>query len=96
MIHGPGASFPELSVPPPTVSGMEITSEQLMATGVMASCPDCGDEGLFVPVDAGCVDGGVLDGCEFCCTRCDAAVFLLEVLDNSGAQDGRSRLAPAV
>ena len=30
-------------------------------------------------------EGCAVDGCEFCCTRCDSAVFLLEVLENTGA-----------
>jgi hypothetical protein len=59
---------------------MRNSSEKLMLTGVVAFCEDCGDEGLFVPVEDACV----VDGCEYCCTRCDAAVFLLEVLDNTG------------
>ena len=64
---------------------MEISSETLMRTGVVALCPDCGDEGLFVPVEDGCA----VDGCEFCCTRCDTAVFLLEVVDNTGSPHAR-------
>lgn len=55
-------------------------SEILMRSGVTAVCADCGGERLFVPVDDGCD----FDGCEFCCTSCDAAVFLLDVLDNTG------------
>jgi len=60
---------------------MENTSDKLMLTGVVAFCAECGDEGLFVAVEEGCA----VDGCEFCCTRCDSAVFLLEVLENTGA-----------
>ena len=41
----------------------------LMLSAVTATCTDCGDERIFVPVDG-------LDG-ELCCTSCDAAVFLL-------------------
>jgi hypothetical protein len=59
---------------------MENSSEMLMLSGTVAFCADCGDEGLFVPVEGGCD----FDGCEFCCTRCDAAVFLLAVLENTG------------
>ncbi|HEX6247185.1 MAG TPA: hypothetical protein VFZ64_04890 [Nocardioidaceae bacterium] len=59
---------------------MENESEKLMLAGVVAFCEECGDEGLFVPVEDGCA----VDACEYCCTRCDAAVFLLEVLDNTG------------
>lgn len=61
------------------------TSDTLMRTGVVAFCPDCGDEGLFVAAEEDCAT----DGCEFCCTRCDAAVFLLEVLDNTGRASSR-------
>lgn len=64
-----------------TVWDMENMSDRLMLSGVVAFCADCGDEGLFVPVEDACAT----DGCEFCCTRCDAAVFLLEVLENTGA-----------
>ncbi|MBY9075907.1 hypothetical protein K1X13_13825 [Nocardioides sp. WL0053] len=64
---------------------MENTTDVLMRSGVEAFCADCGDRGLFVPVEEGCD----FDGCEFCCTRCDAAVFLLEVLENTGAPHRR-------
>ncbi len=59
---------------------MTNTSDKLMLTGVVAYCAECGDEGLFVAVEEGCA----VDACEYCCTRCDAAVFLLQVLDNTG------------
>ncbi len=55
------------------------TAALLMLTGTMALCPDCGEVTLFVPVDEGCA----IDGCEFCCTACNAAVFLLDVPDSS-------------
>ena len=42
----------------------------LMLHGTVARCPDCGDARVLVPTDG--VDG-------FCCTSCDAAVFVLEV-----------------
>ncbi|MGN6132174.1 MAG: hypothetical protein ACTHOK_17680 [Nocardioidaceae bacterium] len=54
-------------------------AERLMLGGTMALCPDCGEVTLFVPVEEGCS----VDGCEFCCTACDAAVFLLDVPDSS-------------
>jgi hypothetical protein len=60
---------------------MENLSEKLTLAGVVAYCAECGDEGLFVPVEDGCA----VDACEHCCTRCDAAVFLFEVLDNTGS-----------
>ena len=64
---------------------MENTSDNLMLTSVVAFCAECGDEGLFVAVEDGCV----VDACEYCCTRCDAAVFLLEVLENTGSPHRR-------
>ncbi|HET9861666.1 MAG TPA: hypothetical protein VFQ19_17975 [Nocardioidaceae bacterium] len=64
---------------------MDNGSDMLMLSGVMAFCADCGDERIFVPVEDGCA----FDGCEFCCTTCDAAVFLLEVLENTGAPHRR-------
>jgi hypothetical protein len=66
---------------------MRNSSEKLMLTGVVAFCAECGDDGLFVAVDDGCD----AETCEYCCTRCDAAVFLLEVLENTGA--ARRRVA---
>lgn len=65
-------------------------SDILMLSGVTAFCADCGDEQIFVPAEGGCAAGdppgdGWGAGGEFCCTGCDAAVFLLEVLDNTGA-----------
>lgn len=59
---------------------MENKSETLMISGVLAFCVDCGDERIFMPVDEGCDH----DGCEFCCATCDAAVFMMEVLENTG------------
>ncbi len=45
-------------------------ADRLMLTGISATCADCGGERTFVPVDD-------LAAGEFCCTSCDAAVFLL-------------------
>ena len=53
----------------------ERLSNLLMVSGVAATCADCGDRRLFVPVDGDASTG------EFCCTSCDAAVFLLSVVD---------------
>jgi len=53
-------------------------SDLLMRGGVLAFCAECDDERLFLPVCDECAS----DGCEFCCTTCDAAVFLLDVLDD--------------
>jgi hypothetical protein len=50
------------------------TSDVLMLHAVTAACADCGDERVFLPVDASGAGG-------FCCTTCDAAVFLVGVLD---------------
>jgi uncharacterized protein (DUF983 family) len=65
---------------------MENRSDILMRGGVMARCPDCGDSRIFVPVEDGCA----VDACEFCCTTCDAAVFLLEVLENTRSSSAES------
>ena len=46
------------------------TSEVLMLHGTVARCPDCADECVLLPTDG-------FDG--FCCTSCDAAVFVLAV-----------------
>ena len=54
---------------------VEKLSNLLMVAGVTAVCADCGDERLFVPVDGDAPTG------EYCCTSCDAAVFLLSVVD---------------
>jgi hypothetical protein len=51
---------------------MRDGSHLLMTDGITATCVDCGGERLFVPV----VDDHVPAG-EFCCTSCDAAVFLM-------------------
>ena len=44
-----------------------------------------GDTVRFVPVCDDCA----VDGCEFCCTTCDAAVFLLEVVVNTATPRAR-------
>ncbi len=53
---------------------MSDRSDLLMLSGVAVDCVDCGDERVFVPVD----DAG--PGA-YCCTSCDAGVFLLPVVD---------------
>jgi hypothetical protein len=51
-----------------------------MLSGVTALCADCDEVRVFVPTrDA--VDGA--PG-EFCCTTCDAAVFLMAVVAPAG------------
>ncbi|HEU5044427.1 MAG TPA: hypothetical protein VFT75_09870 [Nocardioidaceae bacterium] len=62
---------------------MENASELLMLQGVWAQCADCGSEQVFLPIAAG----------EFCCTGCDAAVFLVEVLDNTGSASAARHVA---
>lgn len=54
----------------------------LMLTGVTGACPDCADERILVAVDE--------HGSEFCCTDCDAAVLLLEVVATSFPELRRS------
>ena len=55
--------------------GMPHKSELLMTSGVTAVCSDCGDERVFVPT------GDLVDGTgEFCCTSCDAGVFLCGIV----------------
>lgn len=51
-------------------------SELLMLHGVSTVCADCGDERVFVPAEDP-ADGPVA----YCCTGCDAAVFLLTTTD---------------
>jgi hypothetical protein len=53
---------------------MDNKAELLMLSGVVALCADCGDERIFVPADGGEATPG-----EFCCTSCDAAVFLMTI-----------------
>jgi len=50
---------------------VESPAQRLMRSGVSAVCTDCGDERILVPVDHFGTEG------EFCCTSCDAAVYLL-------------------
>jgi hypothetical protein len=54
------------------VQDMRDGSHLLMTDGITATCVDCGGERLFVPA----VDDHAPVG-EFCCTACDAAVFLM-------------------
>jgi hypothetical protein len=69
-----GVSWPELSGRSVTVKNMEPRADHLlMLSGVSARCADCGDECVFVPVDA--------QAHEWCCTSCDAAVFMLPAVD---------------
>jgi hypothetical protein len=63
----------------------ETRADLLMLTGVTARCADCGDQRVFMAVDDPRSDG------EFCCTSCDAAVFLM--LDVSSVARSGSRAA---
>jgi hypothetical protein len=56
---------------------MRNKSELLMTHGTTAHCHECGETTLFVPVD----ENADLGWCEFCCTGCDSAVFLLDLVE---------------
>jgi hypothetical protein len=77
----------ELSAGCGTVEVMENKADLLMLRGVLAGCADCGDERVFVPADLGDPAG------EYCCTSCDAAVFLVTVLTVDRARRRRDRVA---
>ena len=62
---------------------MSDPSDVLTLSGVAAVCADCGDERVFVPTSP--------DLGEYCCTSCDAAVFLLTAV--GPARSGSSRVA---
>ena len=67
-------SCAELSACSATVKDMETRADHLlMLSGVSARCADCGDECVFVPVDD--------QAHAWCCTTCDAAVFMLPAVD---------------
>lgn len=55
-----------------------------MLTGVSGFCHDCGDLRILVAADD--------DGFDYCCTGCDAAVLLLEVV-HSGLEQHHRRSA---
>lgn len=63
-----GLSSTKLSAGRVTMVGMD---EVLMLSGVTGLCPDCGDERILLPTD---------DEFAYCCTDCDAAVLLLELV----------------
>jgi hypothetical protein len=62
-----------------------LPEDLLMLQGVTATCADCGDVRMFVPTDDTAGPG------KFCCTSCDAAVFLLAL-----TEPGLDRLAGRV
>ena len=43
-----------------------------MRGGIRGFCPDCADDRILLPVDDAAY--------EFCCTGCDAAVLLLDMV----------------
>ena len=43
-----------------------------MRWGTQGYCPDCADDRILLPADE--------DGFELCCTDCDAAVLLIDVV----------------
>jgi len=55
--------------------------EILMLTGVSGFCHDCGDLRILVAAED--------DGFDYCCTDCDAAVLLLEVVHSGLDQQHR-------
>ena len=59
---------------------MENKADTLMLSGIAGPCPDCADDRILIAVSE----------TEFCCTDCDAAVF---VLDEIGAAALTDRLA---
>jgi hypothetical protein len=79
-----------LSVRSATVERMTDLAQLLMTDGIPATCVDCGDERLFVPVADEDVPAG-----EFCCTTCDAAVFLVPGRDGVGKRYRRRRTTRA-
>jgi hypothetical protein len=76
------ACLPRLSVGRASL-GLMRTDELLMLTAVTATCTDCGGERIFLPVDDVSSTG------EFCCTSCDAAVFLMLHVGAAGSSDRR-------
>jgi hypothetical protein len=46
-------------------------ADNLMLTGTVLLCPDCGDDRIFVVPDCG---DGLGDCGDYCCTDCGAAV----------------------
>jgi hypothetical protein len=54
--------------------------ELLMRTGRTGWCPDCADERILVAVE---------DGPDYCCTDCDAAVLVLDLVEATAVQELR-------
>jgi DNA-directed RNA polymerase subunit RPC12/RpoP len=55
----------------PTAHGRTDAADNLMLTGTVLVCPDCGDDRIFVVPDCG---DGLGDCGDYCCTDCGAAV----------------------
>lgn len=60
---------------------METTADLMLVTGVLARCGDCAGEQILMPAD---------DTGEYCCTVCDAAVLLWDVVVTAPAHGARS------
>lgn len=54
-----------------STSSTASRADLLMLSAVLATCADCAAERVFLPVEDRGPQG------EFCCTTCDAAVFLM-------------------
>jgi hypothetical protein len=52
------------------MEALETRTDLMLLSGVLAVCSDCAGEQILIPVD---------NSDEFCCTLCDAAVFLSDV-----------------
>ena len=59
-------------------------ADWLMLSAVLATCADCAAERVFVPVQDTTPEG------EFCCTTCDAAVFLMPTTPHVLRRAGRA------
>jgi hypothetical protein len=64
----------------------EDRSGLLMLSAVTATCHDCDDETILVPAEGG-------DAGEFCCTSCDAAVWLVVAPPKAADRAPRRRVA---
>lgn len=62
-------------------------ADNLMLTGTVVFCADCGDDRIFVVPE--CDDGGSGD---YCCTECGAAVSFVVELGSPG-RPAASRVA---
>jgi len=54
---------------------MDNIADVLLMDAVQAWCEECGAEQLLVPAEDDTAAGGL------CCTVCDAAVFVLQVVE---------------